>query len=442
MTCSECGASVPDDARFCPECGHEVDRTIDGVPDVVHEEGGRLLRRGALLAAATVLSMIVAILLREPVLFLVAGAASLASLYYLLQGWGLRHGALWALDAVPGEARHRRDVLTWFWGDEHCPGCGADATIDSDYCRRCGHAILAPPRPAGEQIAFAFRRLVQAQPIEPPRTQAYEERESGETTHRYLLVALVLAVGGYLINSLFGTFVLDAVGVTLMTLVPGLLLLVWLRGLDRFEPEPWGVVLMAFGWGILCALFVIPINTIVVGLFAFPSIAGFTEELAKAAVVVFIASHRILRKEFNGPTDGLVYGGAAGLGFAAAENVDYVIGITALTGDVFAGLALRSVLMLNHMFWTGITGGFLGLMMLRHGRVGPRDLMIGFVPAMVLHGLNNLPWGSLHWVAGLVSTPILVTISAWFFFKLLAEALRDEQAWGYGEGQAPVEETA
>lgn len=444
MTCSSCGADVPADARFCPACGTAVEHGTsgEGPPPTVEEAGDRLVHRGVLLAAATFLGMVFVVVTASLLLLILASVASVAALYHLVQGWGVRHGSLWALDELPDHAQDDPAVRRWFWGDEHCPGCGEVPDEADRYCPSCGHAIWAPPEPALKQVGHAFARLVKAQPVEPARSQAFRDREPHETSDRWFLIALALVVGGYAVTTVFGAFFLDVLGVTLATLVPPVVILVWLRTQDRFEPEPWALMVLAFGWGILSALFVIPLNTLFISLGLWASVAGLTEELAKAAILVFLASHRALRKEFNGPTDGLIYGGCAGLGFAAVENIDYVLSISALTGDFLAAMAIRTTLVFNHMFWTGITGGYLGLMMLRHGRAGPRDLLIGFWPAAVLHGLNNAPWTDWLGGFGLFVTPIVVTVSGYAFFKLLADALRDEQAWGYDEGQAPVEEGA
>ena len=106
--------------------------------------------------------------------------------------------------------------------------------------------------------------------------------------------------------------------------------------LDRYEKEPkallgaaffWGVVFAAGGAYILNTVFGIGIY-VVTGSesateFGTASIvAPVIEEILKglAVGIVFL----LFRKEFDSILDGIIYGGLAGLGFAATENTLYI----------------------------------------------------------------------------------------------------------------------
>lgn len=445
MNCGHCGASVPDGAQFCAACGKPATlRLTDPVPPEVKA------RSTAYIAAAVALAL-PAILIYDvfaffmgatgdravaiPATLFVAGVGSLGALALFVIGWGLRHGAVWTVRYLPAPVRAKPHVKAWVWGDETCPGCDAVQRPDAAFCPECGHGWNPPDEPFGEAVGFAFRRLWQFQPIEPPRTQAYSQREPHETTDKVLLAAIgVMVLGWYLTNSVEA---LLFIWLTVAVLVPPVLLMIWLRGQDRYEPEPWALVLLAFGWGALCGFFAQYANSFV----GFAPVAGLTEEIPKALIVLVIGTHHVWRKEVNGPVDGLIYGAVAGLGFEAMENFQYVLSLGTQWGDFVSAFILRSGIPFSHMMWTGLTGSYMGLMMLRHGRIRPRDLFVGVVPAVVLHAANNsIGYLPLPGVAGWGLFVLITLVSAYFFFKVLADGLRDEGAWGFGRGEAPVEE--
>src|SRR6266540_2340610 len=142
--------------------------------------------------------------------------------------------------------------------------------------------------------------------------------------------------------------------------VPPLLFLAVVRGTERYGREPWSRVLRTFFWGAVFAVIIasilelllfavynryVPIRllqnqnlgTIVLVLL----IAPIVEELAKG-IGVYLA-----RPMIDEPEDGLVYGAAAGFGFAASENLLY--GLLALTlpggslGESIVVIGVRSI---------------------------------------------------------------------------------------------------
>jgi len=104
--------------------------------------------------------------------------------------------------------------------------------------------------------------------------------------------------------------------------------------IDRFDPEPWWSLAMAFLWGAVVATgFAGMINTLVhigaanllgkaAGDFITPVIcAPFCEEFFKGLAV--LGAFYFLRKEFDGVVDGIIYATFCALGFAAVENISY-----------------------------------------------------------------------------------------------------------------------
>jgi len=125
----------------------------------------------------------------------------------------------------------------------------------------------------------------------------------------------------------------------LVAFVPPLLYLVWIRNTERYSREPFGRLLRIFLYGaVLSVIFAVILEILLLELFdqnieRFYEILGenpnlsmiilacviapFVEELAKALGVVRNRRH-ITELE-----NGIVFGAAAGLGFAATENLLY-----------------------------------------------------------------------------------------------------------------------
>jgi RsiW-degrading membrane proteinase PrsW (M82 family) len=205
-----------------------------------------------------------------------------------------------------------------------------------------------------------------------------------------LITAAVLALAA---GGLGGRVFLVAAAVALLPLpiYIGVVL-----GLDRFEPEPRGMLTTAFLWGASVAVVV---SGIVNGIMdhtigeILTSVvtAPLVEEALKAIILFRFYTKR--RDEFDGVVDGLIYAAMVGLGFAFVENVDYYG--RALLKDGLAGLAvtftLRGVIApFSHPLFTAITG--LGLGLARQSRrravrvIAP---VAGLAGAVALHAIWN-----------------------------------------------------
>jgi RsiW-degrading membrane proteinase PrsW (M82 family) len=101
--------------------------------------------------------------------------------------------------------------------------------------------------------------------------------------------------------------------------------------LDRYEPEPPGLLLAAFGWGALvatAAAFVLQLlDQAVLGTpetWSAAIVAPITEEGAKGLFILLLVWSR--RHVIDGVLDGIVYAGVIGVGFAFTENILYLGG--------------------------------------------------------------------------------------------------------------------
>ena len=138
--------------------------------------------------------------------------------------------------------------------------------------------------------------------------------------------------------------------------------------------------------------------------------------------------------------DGIVYGVAAGLGFATVENIFYVFGFgTISTAIVRAFLSVPS-----HAAYAGIMGFYLG-----HGedaeqwRVSKRSerilIITGLLIAIVLHGLYDTIAFTLEGVAALAGLLVMTLISWAILLRLIKNAVSlSPIRWGSAQVPMPT----
>jgi RsiW-degrading membrane proteinase PrsW (M82 family) len=185
----------------------------------------------------------------------------------------------------------------------------------------------------------------------------------------------------------------------------------FIRWIDRFEPEPWWLLLCAFFFGALVATagggtmngLSQTLASLATGMPAeSDEIQGFVatfsapifEEGFKGLGVAMIATICWLGpRELDGALDGAIYGGIVGLGFTLTEDVEYAS--NAFAGDglgAFLGIwFVRTVLNgLTHCTFTAMTGlGFGIASESRSWLVRISAPLGGYVVAMVMHGFHN-----------------------------------------------------
>ena len=226
----------------------------------------------------------------------------------------------------------------------------------------------------------------------------------------------LVITGGFLVFfSLFLVlpFLLGSTGVTgfvigfLASLVPLGTVLLTVRFIDRWEPEPKPLLLFAFGWGAVVSIAVTmllqPHFSLVAGpasgldytTFAVTVQAPVVEEFAKSLGLLLLLL--FARKHFDGPVDGVVFAFTIAAGFAFTENVLYFGRAIATSSDPGTDLAvvffLRGVMSpFAHAIFTGTTGLIMGLAARRwHNGLSVLAFGVGLVPAMLLHsGWNSM----------------------------------------------------
>lgn len=152
---------------------------------------------------------------------------------------------------------------------------------------------------------------------------------------------------------------------TIISLAPALVLLIVILIADRRKPEPFSEVILALMGGIVSIVLCLILGTQTQGLAmdvedplgVFRSFnesffgAGLPEELAKLIVLYLLVRRN---KYFDEQVDGIVYAALIGLGFAAYENVLYVVGAE----DVEGTAAVRAILSVPGHFMFALLMGY------------------------------------------------------------------------------------
>jgi RsiW-degrading membrane proteinase PrsW (M82 family) len=280
-----------------------------------------------------------------------------------------------SLDAARAEPRRRR-----------CARCGTENDPAARFCRDCGQE-LGVPAPLRERVTI--RRLG--------------------------------TVGG-LLGAILLLQIIGAPAIVLfLALVPAIIYFTVFVWIDRYEPEPWWLLVGAFLWGASVATLISGIVNVTgrdlvsaelgrdLGQAYLGSIsAPIIEELTKGAVLLFVYLRR--RDELNGLLDGVVYAGMVGLGFAMTENVGYYTNALQAGTDVLGQtFILRGIITpFLHPLFTAATGiGFVLALRARNRRTRMVAPVAGLGLATVLHS----SWNTAPLVLGpLLILPVLVML--------------------------------
>ncbi|MGH3917142.1 MAG: PrsW family intramembrane metalloprotease [Pseudonocardiaceae bacterium] len=229
-----------------------------------------------------------------------------------------------------------------------------------------------------------------------------------------VLGLVVLAVPALIVLGFLSTTIGSAavlVG-TFAAVLPVVLVVAAFLWVDRWEPEPSGLLLAAFLWGAgVCALGAGIVNDTVVVLGEQILGAGsgdqvgalvsapIVEEAFKGAFLLGLMWWR--HREFDGVVDGIVYAGLVAAGFAFTENILYfgrafaTDGLAGEQGGVIGVFLLRGVLSpFAHPVFTVMIGIAVGVAVHRRSPTLMVVLpLVGYLGAVLLHGLWNASAG-------------------------------------------------
>jgi protease PrsW len=216
-----------------------------------------------------------------------------------------------------------------------------------------------------------------------------------------LLVLVLVGLVGYFLNAIGPEASLIGM---ILALIPLAGVLLAVRIVDRWEPEPRGLLIFAVAWGAVASVGIALGVDLLIELAigndgstlrqAFSAVvqAPLVEEFAKGIGVFLIFA--TARRAFDGPVDGIVYGGLIGAGFAFTENIQYfaLAMIEGGAAETTATFFVRGILSpFAHVMFTSVTGFALGLAA-RRGMtpgqaIGP--WLLGVAGAIALHALWN-----------------------------------------------------
>ena len=148
--------------------------------------------------------------------------------------------------------------------------------------------------------------------------------------------------------------ILGLIIIIIVAFVPAILYMLWFRSAEIYEREPFFAVQGVFLYGMSFALILAIILELVVMSVLEPFLGGLNSFYALLLMAVAVAPiieeftkatgiMTVMRRLIE-PENGLIYGTAAGLGFAAAENVLYYTTALAAGTDVFIFTAVARTL--------------------------------------------------------------------------------------------------
>ncbi len=224
-----------------------------------------------------------------------------------------------------------------------------------------------------------------------------------------------------------------------IAILPVLILGFYINTQDKFQKEPFGMILKAFFFGalsILPAIFMESVLSeytptgmpVLEGAYTGYVVAGFSEELCKFLML----SWAIWRNRyFDEYFDGIVYAAFVSLGFACFENISYVFGQETYASALVTG-SVRAVLSVPGHFLFGVTMGYyFALAKFQPEKRFVNLLKAVFYPAL-LHGTfdallmipENIGQGAAVITIGLFVMFILFDIRLW---KIASRRLRHLQ---------------
>jgi RsiW-degrading membrane proteinase PrsW (M82 family) len=180
--------------------------------------------------------------------------------------------------------------------------------------------------------------------------------------------------------------------------IPTLAYLTVLNAIDRYEKEPWTILLACIVLGAVVAPLMSVVILTVLGRPAalLPQFApgpgsgdpliGIVQETVNAACLLVLV--RLVRDEFDDVLDGVVYGAAIGAGFAATESFIYALGGT--SGLDAGSIGSLLVAGLDHAFYVAIFGAVAGFAAgMRDAPVARIVVLYGVATAALLHAFHD-----------------------------------------------------
>lgn len=193
-----------------------------------------------------------------------------------------------------------------------------------------------------------------------------------------------------------------------IAIIPVIVLMIYVYKKDKYEKEPWGMLVRAFMLGILSIPLALCCDEIFAEILPGKTVffeaffqAGIPEELAKWGLfMLFIWKN----KNFDEFFDGIVYACFIGLGFACVENILYVFDNESYSLAIHTGVMRALLSVPGHFLFAVIMGYYLGLAKFKKNDRS-KFLIFSILFPIIAHGLfdyllmlssafseNNIEW--------------------------------------------------
>lgn len=226
-------------------------------------------------------------------------------------------------------------------------------------------------------------------------------------------------------------------------IVPMSIYLVLIWKFDRYDREPFKLVFTNYLWGALGAIVLALLGSLIftaaaslfikdslqLSRFGAVVVAPIVEEITKGLFLLIT----ITNKKFDNITDGIVYGGAIGLGFGMTENFLYFVTYSESITNWIALVIVRSLFSaVMHCVSTATLGAFLGLAKFKSSSIKVFYAITGLLIAMMIHSIWNFSLSYEH------NAPIgflFILVSIIIFISVFSVSLRSERKIIFNELQ-------
>ena len=202
-------------------------------------------------------------------------------------------------------------------------------------------------------------------------------------------------------------------------IVPVFLIILYVYLKDKYEKEPKRILLLNFALGAFVSVIITTILYLLADAFLYPFneptlfeqfikaffIVALTEEFSKYVIVRFVAQ---TNKHFNEPFDGIMYAVMVSMGFAATENIMYV-----MNGGLGVALFRAFTAVPAHATFAILMGYFMGKAKFSKNRF--RLNLTGLLLAIAFHGAYDfflfIDFVPGIWIGAFVSLIVAIVLS-------------------------------
>jgi hypothetical protein len=274
--------------------------------------------------------------------------------------------------------------------------------------------------------------------VTTPTEEVYQTGGFLETSRFSVSLVAIGIILFIILSALFLHNSILLLGLFTFSILPTLILFLWIIKTDRYEPEPKSLVISVVGiGGCIAALY---------SMVRFPPVPSYyflktlLIEFTFFLVLIGLDSNRLTGREFNDHMDGVVYGASLGLGYVAYMNFTTL----AFTPEIINPTMLF-LLSLEKMFllvFPALAGWWIGYVKAKYTSISFLDLLAGFIPVIVLKLTYEavISYSASLFIAQRFIVLILIgTLLLVILFRRVSWALEDERLWGYFTGEAPIE---